>query len=34
VLRTKDGRPHKVKVLLDGKPIPASDAGADVHPAR
>ncbi len=31
VLGTKDGRPRKVEVLLDGKPIPASDAGADVH---
>lgn len=25
------GKPRKVKVLLDGKPIPASFAGSDVH---
>jgi cytochrome c biogenesis protein CcdA/thiol-disulfide isomerase/thioredoxin len=30
VLGTVDGRPRRVKVLLDGKPIPASAAGADV----
>jgi cytochrome c biogenesis protein CcdA/thiol-disulfide isomerase/thioredoxin len=30
VLGTADGRPRRVKVLLDGKPIPASAAGADV----
>ena len=27
----RTGAPRRVKVLLDGKPIPASDAGADVH---
>ncbi len=31
VLGTGDGKPHAVEVLLDGKPIPASEAGADVH---
>ena len=25
------GKPRQVQVLLDGKPIPAADAGADVH---
>ena len=31
VLGTPDGRPRKVQVLLDGHPIPAADAGSDVH---
>jgi cytochrome c biogenesis protein CcdA/thiol-disulfide isomerase/thioredoxin len=31
VLGTTDGRPRTVDVLLDGKPISAADAGADVH---
>jgi cytochrome c biogenesis protein CcdA/thiol-disulfide isomerase/thioredoxin len=25
------GRPRRMRVLLDGRPIPSSDAGADVH---
>jgi cytochrome c biogenesis protein CcdA/thiol-disulfide isomerase/thioredoxin len=25
------GRPRRIKVMLDGKPIPAADDGADVH---
>jgi cytochrome c biogenesis protein CcdA/thiol-disulfide isomerase/thioredoxin len=31
VLSSQDERPLGVKVLLDGRPIPAADAGADVH---
>ncbi|HET9676788.1 MAG TPA: cytochrome c biogenesis protein DipZ [Solirubrobacterales bacterium] len=31
VLGTVDGSPRRVKVLLDGKPIDAAAAGADVH---
>jgi thiol-disulfide isomerase/thioredoxin len=31
VLGTIDGRPRRVRVLLDGKPIAPSAAGADVH---
>jgi cytochrome c biogenesis protein CcdA/thiol-disulfide isomerase/thioredoxin len=31
VLGTSDGHPRTVRVLLDGKPIPAADAGTDVH---
>jgi cytochrome c biogenesis protein CcdA/thiol-disulfide isomerase/thioredoxin len=31
VLGTPDGTARKVRVLLDGKPISAADAGADVH---
>jgi thiol-disulfide isomerase/thioredoxin len=31
VLGTTDGEPRKVRVLLDGKPIGAAAAGADVH---
>ena len=31
VLGTADGKPRKVRVLLDGKPIDAAAAGADVH---
>jgi cytochrome c biogenesis protein CcdA/thiol-disulfide isomerase/thioredoxin len=31
VLGTVDGRPRRVKVLLDGKPIVAAAGGADVH---
>jgi cytochrome c biogenesis protein CcdA/thiol-disulfide isomerase/thioredoxin len=31
VLGTVDGRPRRVKVLLDGDPISAADTGADVH---
>jgi cytochrome c biogenesis protein CcdA/thiol-disulfide isomerase/thioredoxin len=31
VLGTVDGKPRGVKVLLDGKPIDAAEAGADVH---
>jgi cytochrome c biogenesis protein CcdA/thiol-disulfide isomerase/thioredoxin len=31
VLGTTDGEPRKVRVLLDGKPIAAGSAGADVH---
>ena len=31
VLSSEDERPLQVQVLLDGRPIPAADAGADVH---
>jgi cytochrome c biogenesis protein CcdA/thiol-disulfide isomerase/thioredoxin len=31
VLSSAGGKPRQVQVLLDGHPIPASDAGADVH---
>jgi hypothetical protein len=31
VLGTDDGRPHRMKVLLDGRPIADALAGADVH---
>jgi len=31
VLSSQDERPLGVQVLLDGRPIPAADAGADVH---
>ncbi len=31
VLGTSDGRPRQVRVLLNGRPIPAADAGDDVH---
>jgi cytochrome c biogenesis protein CcdA/thiol-disulfide isomerase/thioredoxin len=31
VLGTADGRPRRVKVLLDGKPVGADAAGSDVH---
>jgi cytochrome c biogenesis protein CcdA/thiol-disulfide isomerase/thioredoxin len=31
VLGTRNGKPHNVEVLLDGKPIPASESGSDVH---
>jgi hypothetical protein len=31
VLSSAGGRPLPVQVLLDGRPIPAADAGADVH---
>jgi cytochrome c biogenesis protein CcdA/thiol-disulfide isomerase/thioredoxin len=31
VLGTADGKPRRVRVLLDGKPIAAAAAGADVH---
>jgi cytochrome c biogenesis protein CcdA/thiol-disulfide isomerase/thioredoxin len=31
VLSSPGGRPLPVRVLLDGHPIPATDAGADVH---
>jgi cytochrome c biogenesis protein CcdA/thiol-disulfide isomerase/thioredoxin len=31
VLGTTDGAPRRVRVLLDGRPIAADDAGADVH---
>jgi cytochrome c biogenesis protein CcdA/thiol-disulfide isomerase/thioredoxin len=31
VLGSDDGRPRRMRVLLDGRPIPASLAGADVH---
>jgi cytochrome c biogenesis protein CcdA/thiol-disulfide isomerase/thioredoxin len=33
VLSSSAGRPLPVGVLLDGRPIPAADAGADVHGA-
>jgi cytochrome c biogenesis protein CcdA/thiol-disulfide isomerase/thioredoxin len=33
VLSSAGGRPRKIEVLLDGMPIPAADAGADVHDA-
>jgi hypothetical protein len=31
VLSSDGNLPRRVHVLLDGKPIPAADAGADVH---
>ncbi len=31
MLSTPGERPLPVRVLLDGRPIPAADAGADVH---
>jgi cytochrome c biogenesis protein CcdA/thiol-disulfide isomerase/thioredoxin len=31
VLSSQDEAPRKVQVLLDGRPIPAKDTGADVH---
>jgi cytochrome c biogenesis protein CcdA/thiol-disulfide isomerase/thioredoxin len=31
VLSSSGGTPRPVQVLLDGRPIPAADAGADVH---
>jgi cytochrome c biogenesis protein CcdA/thiol-disulfide isomerase/thioredoxin len=31
VLSSADNSPRQVQVLLDGRPIPAADAGADVH---
>jgi cytochrome c biogenesis protein CcdA/thiol-disulfide isomerase/thioredoxin len=31
VLSSAGKRPRRVEVLLDGRPIPAADAGADVH---
>ena len=31
VLGTRNRKPHDVEVLLDGEPIPASEAGSDVH---
>jgi cytochrome c biogenesis protein CcdA/thiol-disulfide isomerase/thioredoxin len=31
VLGTPDGKPRKVEVLLDGKPITTADSGDDVH---
>ncbi len=31
VLGTVDGKPRRVRVLLDGRPIAPADAGADVH---
>jgi cytochrome c biogenesis protein CcdA/thiol-disulfide isomerase/thioredoxin len=31
VLSSAGARPRQVQVLLDGKPIPAADAGSDVH---
>jgi Thioredoxin like C-terminal domain len=34
VLGTSDGRPHAGRVLVDGKPIADSDAGADVSGGR
>jgi cytochrome c biogenesis protein CcdA/thiol-disulfide isomerase/thioredoxin len=34
VLSSEDERPREVKVLLDGKPIAASEAGADVRAGR
>jgi cytochrome c biogenesis protein CcdA/thiol-disulfide isomerase/thioredoxin len=34
VLGTSDGRPHPGRVLVDGKPIPAADAGQDVVGGR
>jgi hypothetical protein len=34
VLGTSDGRPHAGRVLVDGKPIPAADAGEDVVGGR
>ncbi|HTR89695.1 MAG TPA: cytochrome c biogenesis protein DipZ [Solirubrobacteraceae bacterium] len=34
VLSSRDGKPRNVAVLLDGRPIPARFAGADVHDGR
>jgi cytochrome c biogenesis protein CcdA/thiol-disulfide isomerase/thioredoxin len=34
VLGSAGGRPRPVSVLLDGRPIPAREAGADVHGGR
>jgi cytochrome c biogenesis protein CcdA/thiol-disulfide isomerase/thioredoxin len=34
VLGTADGRPHRGRVLIDGKTLPDSDAGADVSGGR
>ncbi len=34
VLSSEGARPRSVQVLLDGRPIPAADAGSDVHAAR
>src|SRR3954454_2122371 len=34
VLGTSDGRPHPGRVLVDGEPIPAEDAGEDVVGGR
>jgi thioredoxin family protein len=31
VLSSKDGRPRRVEVLLDGRPVTAGEAGADVR---
>jgi hypothetical protein len=31
VLSSEDGSPRTVQVELDGKPIPTTSAGADVH---
>ncbi len=31
VMSSRDGRPRRVEVLLDGEPVPAQAAGADVH---
>ena len=31
VMSSPDGRPRRVEVLLDGEPVPAQAAGADVH---
>jgi hypothetical protein len=31
VLGSDDGRPRRMRVLLDGRPIPDALAGADVH---
>jgi cytochrome c biogenesis protein CcdA/thiol-disulfide isomerase/thioredoxin len=33
VLGSRDGKPHHVGVLLDGRPVSARDAGDDVHGA-
>ncbi len=34
VLSSQGERPRSVQVLLDGRPIPAADAGADVHDSQ
>ena len=34
VLGTSDGRPRKVQVLLDGRPLPDAVAGQDVSAGR
>jgi cytochrome c biogenesis protein CcdA/thiol-disulfide isomerase/thioredoxin len=31
VMTSTDNKPRKLQVLLDGRPIPAADSGADVH---